>query len=55
MSSKYYRSTIMEVDLERIEHNLNEYKRVVPNKQMIAVIKANGYGLGSTEIGRAHV
>ncbi|MFC3899271.1 alanine racemase [Aliicoccus persicus] len=48
MSSKYYRSTIMEVDLERIEHNLSEYKRVVPNKQMIAVIKANGYGLGST-------
>lgn len=48
MSSKYYRSTIMEVDLERIEHNLNEYKRIMPNKQMIAVIKANGYGLGGT-------
>lgn len=50
MSSKYYRSTYLEVDLESIGHNLNEIKSIAPNKKVIAVIKGNAYGLGSSAI-----
>lgn len=50
MSSKYYRSTILDVDLEKIGHNLKEFERLKPNQSMIAVLKANGYGLGSTAL-----
>lgn len=50
MSDRYYRSTTIDVDLEAIEHNFKEFSQLHPDKTMIAVIKANGYGLGSTEI-----
>lgn len=50
MSERYYRSTVMDIDLEAIEHNFKEFSHTHPDKTMIAVIKANGYGLGSTVI-----
>ncbi len=50
MSERYYRSTVMDIDLEAIEHNFKELSHIHPDKTMIAVIKANGYGLGSTVI-----
>lgn len=50
MSERYYRSTVIDVDLEAIEHNLKAFTHLHPDKTMIAVIKANGYGLGSTVV-----
>lgn len=50
MSKRYYRSTVMDINLEAIEHNFKEFSRIHQDKTMIAVIKANGYGLGSTVI-----
>lgn len=50
MSDRYYRSTVLDVNLEAIEHNFKEISHLHPDKTMIAVIKANGYGLGSTVI-----
>lgn len=47
MSDKYYRDTILDVDLEAIAHNYREIKRLNDNKTFIAVVKADGYGLGA--------
>lgn len=48
--SKYYRPTWAEINLNDIEHNLNYVASLNPNKQIIPVIKADGYGHGAIEI-----
>jgi alanine racemase len=43
--------TIMEINLTAMVHNLNEYRRVLqPGVKIMAMVKASGYGSGSTEI-----
>lgn len=47
------RPTWIEIDLDRLAHNMREIRRVVqPGKLVTAVIKANGYGHGAVEIGQ---
>ncbi|MEG2289121.1 MAG: alanine racemase [Clostridium sp.] len=41
-----------EIDLDAIGNNIKEVKRVSGNKEIIAVIKADGYGHGAVEIYR---
>lgn len=41
------------LDLEAVRHNLAQVKRYAPNKQIMAVIKANAYGHGITRVARA--
>jgi alanine racemase len=41
---------IAEIDLSALTHNLQQVKRRAPDAQVIAVIKANGYGHGMFEI-----
>ena len=43
--------TIMEINLTAMVHNLNEYRRILkPGVKIMAMVKASGYGSGSTEI-----
>lgn len=47
---KNYRPTWAEIDLKAILHNLNIAYQKAPNKTIIPVIKANGYGHGAVKI-----
>ena len=38
------RQTYLEINLSNFEHNINEIKKLHPNKEIIPVIKANAYG-----------
>ncbi len=41
----------MEINLTAMVHNLNEYRRILkPGVKIMAMVKASGYGSGSTEI-----
>ena len=43
--------TIMEINLTAMVHNLNEYRKILnPGVKIMAMVKASGYGSGSTEI-----
>ncbi len=50
MSERYYRSTLVNVDLEAVHHNYRVIQGRHPDKTFIAVVKANGYGLGSNTV-----
>lgn len=45
-------STWLEIDLEAIRHNVRELRRI-SGRPLMAVVKANGYGHGLVEAGRA--
>ena len=50
----FYRPTWLEIDLENIRHNVRCYTRLVgPSCQVMAVVKADGYGHGAVEVSRA--
>lgn len=38
------RQTYLEINLNNFKDNINEIKKIHPNKELIPVIKANGYG-----------
>lgn len=46
----FYRPTWIEVDLDAIYHNVQVTKKLQPNKEIFAVIKANAYGHGDYEV-----
>lgn len=48
-----YRPTVAVVDLEAIRHNVRAMKP--PNAELMAVVKANGYGHGDVPVARAAV
>jgi len=50
VSERYYRDTLVHVDLEAIHHNYKMIGSKHPDKTFIAVVKANGYGLGSDKV-----
>lgn len=54
MSSLFYqRPTRAEIDLDHIEHNLDELRRLLgPEVGIMAVVKADGYGHGAVEVAR---
>lgn len=47
MSGRYYRNTLVNVDLEAVYHNYKVISGIHPDKTFIAVVKGNAYGLGS--------
>ena len=47
MSDKYYRDTVLEVDLDAITKNYLAIQRKNHDKTFIAVVKADSYGLGA--------
>ena len=50
MSEKFYRATYLNVNLDAILANYQNFNQLHANKTFISVIKANGYGLGSVKI-----
>ncbi|OGC06300.1 alanine racemase [candidate division WOR-1 bacterium RIFOXYD2_FULL_36_8] len=47
-------NTYAEIDLEAIKHNINEVKKIIPDKtRFMAVVKANAYGHGVVAVSRA--
>ena len=42
-----------EINLDAIKNNLQEAKKLAGNSKIIAVVKANAYGHGATEIAKA--
>ncbi|UTH13516.1 alanine racemase [Macrococcus equipercicus] len=50
MTTKYYRPSYINVDLDAISHNFNAVQRLHPHKTVIAVVKANAYGLGAVQV-----
>ncbi|WP_414042322.1 alanine racemase [Macrococcus sp. EM39E] len=50
MSDRIYRPSYVNVDLDAINDNFKAVGRLHPNKTVIAVVKANGYGLGAVQI-----
>ena len=50
---KRIHETVLEIDLDALVHNFNFYKsKVDPSVKVIAMVKANGYGAGATEIAK---
>jgi alanine racemase len=47
---KYLRPTWVEIDLDNLEYNMKEIRRIAKSKEIIAVIKADAYGHGALEI-----
>ena len=50
----YLRRTWAEIDLDAIENNLEEIRRLTAGKRIIAVIKADAYGHGASIIARLY-
>lgn len=46
------RPTWVEVNLDAIRHNVAELRRMAPNSQFMAVVKADGYGHGALQVAR---
>lgn len=45
-----FRTTWVEIDLNALEHNIKEVKKISNGKSIIGVIKADGYGHGAIDI-----
>ncbi len=50
MAEKYYRHTVVDVDLTAVHNNFKAIQNIHPDKTFIAVVKANAYGLGSVPV-----
>ncbi|MEF3279411.1 MAG: alanine racemase [Elusimicrobiota bacterium] len=49
---KILRPNWVEISLEKFIHNLNKLKKILKNKKLMLVVKANAYGHGMTTISR---
>lgn len=53
MSENFYRETWAEIDLDAVEHNVRRMKQHLPEgTQLMAVVKADGYGHGAEPVAR---
>lgn len=53
---RFYRDTWVEVDLDSITENVQRMKSLLPKDvEMIAVVKANGYGHGDEQVAKAAI
>ncbi|NMA92731.1 MAG: alanine racemase [Firmicutes bacterium] len=51
-----FRPTWLEIDLDSIVHNIQQFQRLLgPRVKIAAVVKADGYGHGAVEVSRAAV
>lgn len=51
MEHTFYRPTWVEIDLHSIKHNIKEIRKIIPEtSEIMAVVKANGYGHGMVQI-----
>lgn len=47
---RHLRAVWAEVDLDKLAHNMREIRRLANSKEIIAIIKADGYGHGALDI-----
>lgn len=51
--NKFGRDTVIEVDLDALEHNMKQFRRhLQENVRMMAVVKADAYGHGAVQIAK---
>lgn len=48
----YRQEIVAEIHLERLRHNLHQFQQHIRPSQIIAVVKANGYGHGAVQVAR---
>lgn len=48
----YMKAAIAEINVDALEHNLVQIKKVAPESKVLAVVKANGYGHGLLEVAK---
>lgn len=49
----FYRRTWVEISLDALAHNVKAFRHLLPEKiELMAVVKADGYGHGATEVAR---
>lgn len=46
------RQTELLIDLNAMEHNYNEIKKLHPDKEILPVLKASGYGIGAENVAK---
>jgi alanine racemase len=52
----YYRDTYIEVDLDAIEHNITQFRQVLPSEtKVLAAVKADAYGHGAVTVSLAAI
>ncbi len=49
----FFRPVWAEVSLEAIAHNMRQFRRLYPDKLLMAVVKADGYGHGAVPVAKA--
>lgn len=56
MEAPFYRDAWVEINLDAIESNVTSMKRLLPSDtQIMAVVKANGYGHGAEEVAKTAI
>lgn len=54
MSQSLYRATVIHINLQAIQSNIKQLKRILPkHTQIMAAVKANAYGHGAVEVAKA--
>lgn len=52
--SQWHRPVWAEIDLDHVAHNIREFRRITPpHTQLMAIVKADGYGHGAVEVAKA--
>ena len=51
--NRFLKRAWAEIDLDALEHNYNEIKKLAKGKDILAVVKANAYGHGLLRAARA--
>ncbi|GAK57238.1 alanine racemase [Candidatus Vecturithrix granuli] len=52
--SEWHRPVWAEIDLDHVAHNIREFQRITPpHTQLMAIVKADGYGHGAVEVAKA--
>lgn len=46
------RQTVLLIDLNAMEYNYNEIKKLHPDKEILPVLKASGYGIGAENVAK---
>ncbi len=52
--SQWHRPVWAEINLDHVAHNIREFRRITPpHTQLMAIVKADGYGHGAVEVAKA--
>ena len=46
------KNSTLEISLDNFKHNYNEIKKMHPDKEILPVLKASGYGIGAENVAK---